>query len=204
MFLQKNCKQLIAISVCLIFCVLTCVLSFASSEYYNFINRPKVLQSGKSIIALILICTTLLTVQFVLNVAKKPSKVAKKLKKAKIVCKNKKPCKITKRISKTCAFKVLRFQKKFSKKSITKNAKKEKFATLPVLHISFYALIIALCLCFDLKLLWLCVGLTFACLMLNFAIIAKSKNFHSKLCGIVCLMCSICLNLSFYFIYLLN
>ena len=211
MFFKKHGKLSgIIVSIFVLFFIVL-FFTFVNSSFYQFINRPKILQNSTAIIFLLLLSGFLCIADFFVNLLY--------LYKLNYVNNTKKYIKNYKIILKKCVCNLkpsLNLQKtKFKKLNTCKQKKQIKYSykkikrrssKFDVLKLNIYMLVLflLLCLSFKIKVLWLCVCAVFAICVLNVNLIICNKTKQSKVLNCLMLLLNICNFLSFYLIYMLN
>ena len=209
-FFNKNKQNLKDFSfLSLIFAVtisLTFVVFF-NSEYYQFLNRPQIISSPLFIILLFVLMATSKLVYSVLEILNKLKlKVEQSKKKASTQSEN-----ISNVNKKSLLSDNIPKQKKvvdISKKNKLFDALKKVFIFKNNFLINYLSYIFILCalLCFNLKILWLCVVFLFFVCFDSFVTIVKSSKskIYQKCLSIGIFILAFCLLLSFYMLFMLN
>ena len=200
------CENKVKILTFSILFVATIIFNFfiiSNTSFYVFLKKPKILENATLLQMINFIFLLFLIAIFIYEIYLDQSKLLKQSNQ-KIDLKAKDfdaeiDVNLDKNTNKTF-FKTNKKNNKIHKK-ITKNHK--NYAIFKQILIIF-SLFLILLLSFWLKLLWLCVFVSFIIFFSLFVLLYRLKHKSSKIFCIVLILVKICILLSFYFIYLLN
>lgn len=174
--IQKKYVNFLVLFAFLVLITTLCLITFLHNDFYNFIARPKVLESSAVIVLIILFLSILVFAFYVSNAF-----YQSKSKLQKTDNENKK----------VTDLKIKNRKIKFLKKEI-------------FMYVFLYCCLCLLFLFFSIKVLSVCVIFSFFVFIDCLAIFISSKKLWQKMFLMPVLLDAICLFLSFYFMFLLN
>lgn len=209
--IKQNYLLIILLFAGLICAIITSIIVFKNNSYYDYFNRPKILEHSLSTIWIICITSIVIFSNAIFSIF-----IKNKQKKFRPILKLKQSLKVKKKYA---TIFIKKYYKKFYvKKDILSKYKNYKKHTLKKINfkklklskwvlvekfIMLFNLTIT-CLFFKLKFLWLCVFILATNCYLSILKLIKNKNIILKIASSIMFLCCLTTFLCFYLFFLLN
>lgn len=208
--IKANYKSIIVVAILFVLNILLTILILKNNQYYNYLYKPKVIQSSYAIMCILSIALVLTLANYFLYLI---CEKGKRFRKKKIIIKQKriiKKRKITFSVRKCYGSLHLksnkapsRYEKWQSKRQSKSILKKINFGIVSQYILKFVA-ITFICLAFHAKCLGLVVIFCFVNFILSVFKLIKTKFVLSKASCCCMMLCDFCILACFYLIFLLN